>query len=198
MPVPPPATPPVVVTPVVPVQPVVKVVEQPVVEVDSDGDGVVDSLDACAGTPRNLVVDARGCPIAVDIQDALRMELRVFFDNDKSIIKPQYRQEVAKVAEKMREYPNATANIEGHASKTGPSARYNQRLSEARANAVKSMLSNEFGVAANRLRAVGYGYDRPIAPNTTEEGRAQNRRVYAVIEGNNTKTVNQTKDMQIQ
>lgn len=198
VPVPPPATPPVVVTPVVPVQPVVKVVEQPVVEVDSDGDGVVDSLDACAGTPRNLVVDARGCPIAVDIQDALRMELRVFFDNDKSIIKPQYRQEVAKVAEKMREYPNATANIEGHASKTGPSARYNQRLSEARANAVKSMLSNEFGVAANRLRAVGYGYDRPIAPNTTEEGRAQNRRVYAVIEGNNTKTVNQTKDMQIQ
>ena len=161
-------------------------------------DGVPDNLDACPGTPRNLVVDARGCPRQVDIDDQLRMELRVFFDNDKSAIKPQYRSEIAKVAEKMREYPNATANIEGHASKTGPSARYNQRLSEARANAVKSMLSNEFGIAPNRLTAVGYGYDRPIAPNNTEEGRAQNRRVYAVIQGNKTTTVNQTTDMRIQ
>lgn len=182
-----------VVEPVAPV-----IIEDAVTVVDSDMDGVPDNLDACPGTPRNLVVDARGCPRQVDIDDQLRMELRVFFDNDKSAIKPQYRSEIAKVAEKMREYPNATANIEGHASKTGPSARYNQRLSEARANAVKSMLSNEFGIAPNRLTAVGYGYDRPIAPNNTEEGRAQNRRVYAVIQGNKTTTVNQTTDMRIQ
>ncbi|MDO4427468.1 MAG: OmpA family protein [Moraxella sp.] len=181
------------VAPVVPVVvPPVIVVEEPVV-VDSDMDGVPDNLDACPGTPRNVVVDARGCPVKDVIQDDLRLELRVFFDNDKSAIKPQYRSEIAKVAEKMREYPNSTATIEGHASKTGPSARYNQRLSEARANAVKSMLSNEFGIAPNRLSAVGYGYDRPIAPNTTEEGRAQNRRVYAVIEGSKTATVDRTR-----
>ncbi len=204
VPVPPPIEPveppPVVVVPppppVVVVPPPVQQVEVPVL--DSDMDGVPDNMDACPGTPRNLVVDARGCPRQVELVDDLRLELRVFFDNDKSIIKPQYRNEIAKVAEKMREYPNATAKIEGHASKTGPSARYNQRLSEARANAVKSMLSNEFGIASNRLSTIGYGYDRPIAPNNTAEGRAQNRRVYAVIEGDKTTIVNQTTDMQVQ
>lgn len=185
---------PPVVEPDVYVPPVVLIEE----DVDSDGDGVVDRLDACPGTPMNVVVDERGCPVDVDVIDELKMELRVFFDNDKSVIKSQYQPEIAKVAEKMREYPNSTARIEGHASKTGPSARYNQRLSEARAVAVKSMLTNEFGVAPNRLSTVGYGYDQPIAPNDTEEGRAMNRRVYAIITGDKTMTVEQTKDMVIQ
>ncbi|MDN5800984.1 MAG: OmpA family protein [Psychrobacter sp.] len=167
-------------------------------DLDSDGDGVPDSIDACPGTPMNVVVDERGCPVPVDITDELKMELRVFFDNDKSAIKNQYKPEIAKVAEKMREYPNSTARVEGHASKTGPSARYNQRLSEARAVAVKSMLTNEFGIAPNRLSTVGYGYDNPIAPNDTEEGRAMNRRVYAIITGDKTMTVEQTKDMVVE
>ncbi|MDX2374537.1 OmpA family protein [Psychrobacter sp. PP-21] len=167
-------------------------------DLDSDGDGVPDSMDACPGTPMNVVVDERGCPVPVDITDELKMELRVFFDNDKSAIKAQYQPEIAKVAEKMREYPNSTARVEGHASKTGPSARYNQRLSEARAVAVKSMLTNEFGIAPNRLSTVGYGYDNPIASNDTEEGRAMNRRVYAIITGDKTMTVEQTKDMVVQ
>lgn len=167
-------------------------------DLDSDGDGVPDSIDACPGTPMNVVVDERGCPVPVDITDELKMELRVFFDNDKSTIKNQYKPEIAKVAEKMREYPNSTARVEGHASKTGPSARYNQRLSEARAVAVKSMLTNEFGIAPNRVSTVGYGYDQPIADNNTEEGRAMNRRVYAIITGDKTMTVEQTKDMVVQ
>lgn len=189
---------PVPVEPVKPVtKPVVEVVEEAPAVVDTDGDGVADHLDACPNTPRNVVVDARGCPRKVDIREDLRMELRVFFDYDKSNIKPQYREEVAKVADKMREYPNATANIEGHASKDSKrsNAKYNQRLSEARANAVKSMLSNEFGIAPNRLNAVGYGFDRPVAPNDTAEGKAMNRRVYAVIQGDKVTTVDQTKDM---
>lgn len=185
-----PQAPSVVVPPVV----VVPVEE----DLDSDGDGVPDSIDQCPGTPMNIVVDERGCPVDVDIIDELKMELRVFFDNDKSAIKSQYQPEIAKVAEKMREYPNSIARVEGHASKTGPSARYNQRLSEARAVAVKSMLTNEFGIAPNRLSTVGYGYDRPIADNNTEEGRAMNRRVYAIITGDKTMTVEQTKDMVVQ
>ena len=168
------------------------------VDPDSDGDGVPDSIDECPGTPMNLVVDERGCPIELEAVDELKMELRVFFDNDKSAIKNQYQAEIGKVAEKMREYPNSTAVIEGHASKTGPSARYNQRLSEARAVAVKSMLTNEFGIAPNRLSTVGYGYDQPIADNNTEEGRAMNRRVYAIITGDKSTTVEQTKDMDVQ
>ena len=181
--------------PLVVTAPVVVVVES---DLDSDGDGVPDSIDACPGTPMNVVVDERGCPVQVDIEDTLKMELRVFFDNDKSTIKNQYKPEIAKVAEKMREYPNSVASIEGHASKTGPSAAYNQRLSDARAVAVKSMLTNEFGIAPNRLSTVGYGYDRPIADNNTEEGRAMNRRVFAIITGDKTMTVEQTKDMVVQ
>ena len=187
----PPAVEPV---PVVEPAPVILVEE----DVDSDGDGVIDSLDQCPNTPMNLVVDERGCPIQGEEIEELQMELRVFFDNDKTNIKDQYKPEIAKVAEKMREYPNATASVEGHASKTGPSAAYNQRLSEARAVAVKNMLTNEFGVAPNRLSTVGYGYSRPIADNDTEEGRAMNRRVYAVITGNKTTTVDITKDMNVQ
>lgn len=177
------------------------VVEEVAIEevvVDSDMDGVPDHLDACPGTPRNLVVDARGCPVQVTAVEDLRQELRVFFDYDKSLVKPQFREEIARVAGKMREYPNATATIEGHASKDSKrsSSKYNQRLSEARANAVKSVLTNEFGIAPNRLTAVGYGFDRPIAPNDTAEGRALNRRVYAVITGEREVTINKTVDMQ--
>ncbi|VEG12821.1 OmpA family protein [Moraxella cuniculi] len=184
--------------PVAPVKPAAVVVEDRIV--DTDRDGVPDHLDACPGTEANTVVDARGCPVQVNLVEELRQELRVFFDYDKSAIKPQYREEVAKVAAQMREFPNATAVIEGHASRESArsNARYNQRLSEARANAVKSMLTNEFGVAPTRLNAVGYGFDRPIAPNDTAEGRAMNRRVEAVITGTKTTTVNQTKDMVVQ
>lgn len=190
---------PAVVAPVVEPAPVAPVIVEEKA-VDTDGDGVLDHLDACPGTPRNVVVDARGCPRNVDVREDLRLELRVFFDYDKSAVKPQYKEEIAKVAEKMREFPNATAQIEGHASKDSArsNARYNQRLSEARANAIKAVLSNEFGIAPNRLSAVGYGFDRPIAPNTTDEGRAMNRRVEAVISGNKVTTVQQTKDMKVQ
>ena len=165
---------------------------------DDDQDGVPNSVDKCPGTPLNVVVDADGCPRQISVDDALRMELRVFFDNDKTVIKDQYKPEIQKVAEKMNEYPNSTASIEGHASKTGPSARYNQRLSEARANAVKSMLVNQFGVAPQRISTVGYGYDRPIADNNTAEGRAMNQRVFAIITGNKSGTTVQTKDMNVQ
>lgn len=178
--------------------PVVDVV-QPIVDGDDDMDGVRNSIDQCPNTPTNVVVDANGCPRELSLDDQLRMELRVFFDNDKSVIKDQYRQEIQKVAEKMNEYPNATAAIEGHASRINKrsSAKYNQRLSEARANAVKSMLVNQFGIAPTRVSTVGYGFDRPIADNNTAEGRAMNRRVYATITGSKTATTVQTKDMNV-
>ncbi len=179
--------------------PVAEPVEEPKVVMqapkDSDRDGVIDSRDKCPNTATNLVVDANGCPRKVPVDDALKMELRVFFDNNKADVKEQFKPEIAKVAQGMNAFPNSTARIEGHASKTGPSARYNQRLSEARAVAVKSVLSNEFGINPNRIQTQGFGYSRPIAPNDTAEGRAMNRRVYAIITGTKKVTVNQTKDM---
>ncbi|MCJ8146028.1 OmpA family protein [Acinetobacter sp. A3.8] len=123
-----------------------------------------------------------------EITEDLKMELRVFFDINKSNIKPQYKPEIAKVAEKLVEYPNATAQIEGHTDNTGP-RKLNERLSLARANSVKSSLVNEFGIDANRLSTQGFAWDQPIADNNTKEGRAMNRRVFATITGSRTVVV---------
>ncbi|WP_297427394.1 outer membrane protein Omp38 [uncultured Acinetobacter sp.] len=115
----------------------------------------------------------------------LNMELRVFFDTNKSNIKDQYKPEIAKVAEKLVEYPNATARIEGHTDSTGPRA-LNDRLSLARADSVKSALVNEYNVNPTRLSTQGFAWDQPIADNNTKEGRAMNRRVFATISGSRT------------
>ncbi|QER38767.1 OmpA family protein [Acinetobacter suaedae] len=124
-------------------------------------------------------------PQPQELTEDLNMELRVFFDTNKSDIKPQYKSEIAKVAEKLAEYPNATARIEGHTDNTGPRA-LNERLSLARANSVKSALVNEYNVDASRLSTQGFAWDQPIADNKTKEGRAMNRRVFAAISGSRT------------
>ena len=127
-------------------------------------------------------------PVPEQLTEDLNMELRVFFDTNKSNIKDQYKPEIAKVAEKLVEYPNATARIEGHTDNTGPRA-LNERLSLARANSVKSALVNEYNVDASRLSTQGFAWDQPIADNKTKEGRAMNRRVFAPITGSRTVTV---------
>ena len=120
-----------------------------------------------------------------ELTEDLNMELRVFFDTNKSNIKDQYKPEIVKVAEKLVEYPNATARIEGHTDNTGPRA-LNERLSLARANSVKSSLVNEYNVDPARLSTQGFAWDQPIADNNTKEGRAMNRRVFATISGSRT------------
>lgn len=124
-------------------------------------------------------------PTPQPLTEDLNMELRVFFDTNKSNIKAQYQPEIAKVAEKLGEYPNATARIDGHTDSTGPRA-LNERLSLARANSVKTALVNQFNVDPNRLTAKGFAWDQPIADNNTKEGRAMNRRVFATISGSRT------------
>ena len=123
-----------------------------------------------------------------ELTEDLNMELRVFFDTNKSNIKDQYKPEIAKVAEKLVEYPNATARIDGHTDNTGP-RKLNERLSLARANSVKSALVNEYNIDPARLATQGFAWDQPIADNSTKEGRAMNRRVFATITGSRTVTV---------
>ena len=145
--------------------------------------------------PAAPVVEVVPVPVPVPVQpqpqeltEDLNMELRVFFDTNKSDIKPQYKSEIAKVAEKLGEFPNATARIEGYTDNTGP-RKLNERLSLARANSVKSALVNEYNVNATRLTTQGFAWDQPIADNKTKEGRAMNRRVFAAITGSRTVVV---------
>ncbi|HNY51671.1 MAG TPA: OmpA family protein [Smithella sp.] len=143
---------------------------------DSDKDGVIDCKDKCPGTPAGAIVDKDGC-----MREKITIELKVEFDTDKSVVKDKYREEIKRVADFMKQYPNTKATIEGHTDSRASDA-YNLRLSNDRANAVRDYLVKEFGVEASRLNAKGYGESRPIATNDTEEGMQKNRRVWAVLE----------------
>jgi OOP family OmpA-OmpF porin len=124
-------------------------------------------------------VDSRisDCP---NCETLVTIVLNVEFDTNKAVVKDKYRNEIKKVADFMKTYPNTTAVIEGHTDNVD-TAEYNQKLSDERANSVRQYLINNFGIKASRLTAVGYGLTKPIASNATEEGRQKNRRVQAVI-----------------
>ena len=109
------------------------------------------------------------------------MNLDMEFDTGKADIKPQYKDNIAKVGEFMQQYPTTTAVIEGHTDNVG-SADYNMKLSQQRAENVVAYLIKNFGIDASRLSAKGYGFTRRVAYNNTPEGRQKNRRINAVIE----------------
>jgi outer membrane protein OmpA-like peptidoglycan-associated protein len=115
------------------------------------------------------------------VAEAVRVELDVKFDFDKSVVKEGSFDDIKNVADFMAQYPQTTTVVEGHTDSIGTDA-YNQGLSERRANAVRDVLVNQYGVAAERVNAVGYGETRPVADNSTSEGRAINRRVEAEVE----------------
>ena len=103
----------------------------------------------------------------------------VTFDVGRATIKPQFYPALDAVARTLNQYGNTRIEVEGHTDSTG-SAAMNQQLSENRAMAVASHLASR-GVARNRMYAVGYGMTRPIADNSTSEGRARNRRVEIIV-----------------
>ena len=116
-----------------------------------------------------------------EVAEAVRVELDVKFDFDKADVKQDSYSDIENLAEFMKQYPQTATTVEGHTDSTGNAA-YNQKLSERRAAAVRDALVNQYGVEADRVNAVGYGKDRPVADNATNEGRAINRRVEASVE----------------
>ncbi|SEI47157.1 OmpA-OmpF porin, OOP family [Azotobacter beijerinckii] len=145
---------------------------------DVDSDGVCDNVDRCPDTPANTTVDAEGCTAVAEV---VRVELDVKFDFDKSKVKEESYADIKNLADFMNQYPQTTTTVEGHTDSVGPDA-YNKKLSERRANAVRDVLVNQYGVSGSRVDSVGYGESRPVADNATESGRAINRRVEAEVE----------------
>lgn len=111
----------------------------------------------------------------------MRVELDVKFDFDKAKVKPESYGDIKNLADFMTQYPQTSTVVEGHTDAVGSDA-YNQGLSERRANAVRDVLVNEYGVGSERVNAVGYGETRPVADNASADGRAVNRRVEAEVE----------------
>ncbi len=99
----------------------------------------------------------------------------IFFEFGKATLKPESYAELDNVVKLLQNNEGVRLEISGHTDNVG-SLRTNMKLSEDRAKAVVEYLINR-GIASNRLEYKGYAYTQPIAPNTTQEGRAQNRRV---------------------
>jgi outer membrane protein OmpA-like peptidoglycan-associated protein len=109
----------------------------------------------------------------------LDMPGNVTFAFDSAALNPQFNSVLDKVAQTLTEYDQTVIQIAGHTDSTGTHA-YNMKLSEQRASSVKSYLAGR-GVPAKRMQTVGAGPDHPIADNSTEAGRAENRRVEITI-----------------
>ncbi len=99
----------------------------------------------------------------------------ITFDVGKSTLKPESMTEINRIAQLMKDNPALKFSVEGHTDSTGNSAS-NQTLSDSRSKAVMDKLV-EIGISADRLQSAGKGQNNPISDNSTDEGRAKNRRV---------------------
>jgi len=110
------------------------------------------------------------------------MAMEMEFDTNRAEVRPQYREELRKVANFMKANPRVTATVEGHTSNQQVSPQQAMRLSQSRAENVVNALVLQFGVERSRLTAAGFGETRRLAYNTSLEGQQENRRVNIVID----------------
>jgi len=149
---------------------------------DNDKDKVLDVDDMCPNEPGPADKDPKGCPqklaLAVVTESEIKITQQIHFEYNKAIIRPESFPVVDAVAEILAKYPDMTMEVQGHTDNKG-GADYNKRLSDQRAAAVKKYLV-EHGISADRLASHGYGLERPLVPNDSDNNRALNRRVQFV------------------
>jgi outer membrane protein OmpA-like peptidoglycan-associated protein len=142
-------------------------------DLDNDGDGFPDATDKCPNNPG--IAETGGCPKSKEITRGQLVLKGVNFESGKSTLLRGSYSVLDEVAESLREWPEINIEIQGHTDASGIAAK-NLALSQERAETVRQYLIDK-GISPNRLTAVGYGQDKPIADNATKTGRAQNRRV---------------------
>lgn len=145
---------------------------------DMEGDGIIAARDKCPESDDGAQVDNTGC--GTETIETLRRKLEVNFDTDSYIVKAEYLAEIEELANFMAEHPHTQVTIEGHTSIRG-SAEHNQMLSQNRAEAIKLILISEFGISAERINAVGYGFERLLLEGNDEYIHARNRRIVAEL-----------------
>jgi OOP family OmpA-OmpF porin len=163
---------------------------------DSDGDGVIDSLDQCPDTPKGDRVDNVGCTVigdadgdgVIDSQDQCPGTpmgapvnpagcwkiADIEFGLDSAMITPEHHETLNQIARVLSKNPDVRVDIIGHACTIG-SQTYNARLSTQRAQAAAHYLRQK-GVSPSQVTSQGLGFSYPTASNDTEWGRERNRR----------------------
>lgn len=183
------------------IQPVSVEISQKIIRLDSDADGVYDEDDRCMDTPLGAEVDERGCLITIqadsdgdgvfDIRDncpdtspefSVKKDgcphgttLDLTFEPDVSKVSRDQLHVLEKFADFLKEHPDYEVIIYGYSDTTGNKDK-SQLLSQERANDVKEELM-KLGIKITRITSVGRGSDYAIADNSTEDGRAKNRRI---------------------
>lgn len=146
---------------------------------DTDGDGFLDPDDGCPTEPEtvNGFEDQDGCPdeLPEPVKQFTGVIDGIYFDLDKAEVRADSEPKLSRAVEILNEYPDLRLEISGHTDNSGTEA-HNQELSRQRADSVKTWLVGR-GIDPSRLTTVGYGFERPIDTNRTDEGRARNRRI---------------------
>jgi len=142
---------------------------------DSDGDGINDEEDSCMNEAG--LAELHGCPpVKEEVKAAVEMAAQdILFKLGSFELLPSSYEALDEVVKILAENPDYLLDIEGHSDSIG-SARINKLLSARRAGTIFDYLVSK-GIQADRILTIGYGSEKPIADNSTEEGRSKNRRV---------------------
>ncbi|NEW60656.1 OmpA family protein [Sulfurovum sp. bin170] len=138
---------------------------------DRDRDGITDRADQCPNTPCDFSVDRFGCPV--------KATLRINFATASAMIRPNSIPKIHNFANFLLRNRGSMVKIVGHTDSVGKSA-YNFALSKRRAKSVADRLIM-LGVSPARVSFDGRGESQPIAHNGTVNGKAQNRRIEAIL-----------------
>jgi outer membrane protein OmpA-like peptidoglycan-associated protein len=147
------------------------------VVLDSDLDGLLDDEDQCPYTPKNVTVNNLGCAkYDGEIGDLIA---NVQFEiNSASLTEPS-KIALNEIVSMLATYTAVNIEVQAHSDNTGR-ASYNKRLSQKRSEVVVRYLAGK-KISLDRLKALGFGEEHPVADNKTAKGRAKNRRVEFIL-----------------
>ena len=148
---------------------------------DNDKDTVADVKDQCPNEIGSTTQEPLGCPtnslvVVTDCEVKITQQIHFEFNKDK--IRPESFPVLNAVVEALQKNPAIKIEVQGHTDNKGAAA-YNKNLSDRRAKSVMKYLL-EHGVEMARLTSHGFGFERPLVDNSTEQNRALNRRVQFV------------------
>jgi outer membrane protein OmpA-like peptidoglycan-associated protein len=146
---------------------------------DNDKDQVPDIKDQCPNEVGSTTQEPLGCPakpaLVVVTDCEVKITQQIHFEYNKDVIRPESFPVLDAVVDVLQKNPDIRIEVQGHTDNRGGAA-YNKGLSDRRSASVRKYLVSH-GIENGRLTSSGYGFDRPLVPNDTDQNRALNRRV---------------------